>query len=121
MGVKPEAFIWVHAQNEKDTDYLLEAARRGAWISMDHFNQKAMDRYVEVIDLFRKQGLLHRLLISHDAGWYEPETGLRENFQPYTPVFDYLVPFFENRSGIIDTVLRVNPAQAFLIRKRLHE
>jgi len=31
QGVSPAAFVWVHAQNEKDRALHLRAARAGAW------------------------------------------------------------------------------------------
>ena len=34
-GVAPEAFIWVHAQAEKDLNNHVRAARMGAWIGLD--------------------------------------------------------------------------------------
>ena len=34
-GVSPEAFIWVHAQNEKDLSAHIKAAKLGAWIGLD--------------------------------------------------------------------------------------
>ena len=34
-GVAPWARIWIHAQNEKDPNYHVEAAQRGSWVSFD--------------------------------------------------------------------------------------
>ena len=35
MGVHPSSWIWIHAQNEKDLQRHVEAAKQGAWISFD--------------------------------------------------------------------------------------
>jgi phosphotriesterase-related protein len=35
MGVSPESFIWVHAQNEENHESYLRAAEMGCWISLD--------------------------------------------------------------------------------------
>ncbi|HKI88360.1 MAG TPA: hypothetical protein VKA38_04975, partial [Draconibacterium sp.] len=71
-GIDPSAFIWTHAHNESDSNKLLEAARKGAWIAFDNFNPKRLDRYVAFAQLMKKEGLLNRLMFSHDAGWYKP-------------------------------------------------
>ncbi len=34
-GVAPSARIWIHAQNEKNQSYHIEAAQRGSWVSFD--------------------------------------------------------------------------------------
>ena len=34
-GVPPSAFIWVHAQSERDDTFHVRAARRGAWVEFD--------------------------------------------------------------------------------------
>ena len=39
-GVSPEARNWIHAQNEKDNRYHIEAAKKGSWVSFDGVNPK---------------------------------------------------------------------------------
>jgi phosphotriesterase-related protein len=43
IGVSPDAFIWVHAQNETDRSKLAEAASKGAWISLDNISTDNID------------------------------------------------------------------------------
>jgi phosphotriesterase-related protein len=47
-GVHANAFIWVHAQNEKDKTTYVKAAREGAWVSLDGLNDTNVDQYVEL-------------------------------------------------------------------------
>ena len=70
IGVLPEAFIWVHAQNEKDHSRHLKAARLGAWVSFDGLNENNAIQYVKWLTEFKNQGLLGKVLVSHDAGWF---------------------------------------------------
>ena len=120
-GVHPSAFIWVHAQNESDTTLHLQAARGGAWVEFDGIGPGSVDRHVELVDMMRRNGYLHRVLISHDAGWYEVGEPAGGSFRPYDTIFTEFLPaltktgFSENE---IDTLLRINPKQAFAIQVR---
>lgn len=122
--VAADAFIWVHAQAEKDPSQHIKAAREGAWISLDNVNRKEIERYVQMIKNLKDQDLLHRVLISHDAGWYTPGEKNGGDFRPYTDLSEYLIPALI-KAGFnvedIDQLLIHNPAEAFAIRKRLLE
>ena len=81
--ISPSAWIWVHAQSEDDKAKHAEAARLGAWVSFDGLGWNATERHVEFVVAMQEKRLLHRVLVSHDAGWYhvgEPEGG---QFQPF--------------------------------------
>ena len=116
-GVSPGAFIWVHAQNEKDPENYVRAAREGCWISLDGLGW-ALDPYLEKLVFAKKNDILHRMLISHDAGWYDPAKPV-QNVQPYTRIFDELIPGLRSRGFSkkeIHGLLSRNPALAFSIR-----
>ncbi|MFP4290060.1 MAG: phosphotriesterase [Cyclobacteriaceae bacterium] len=120
MGVQLNAFIWVHAQNEKDTSRQVEAARRGAWVSLDGISQQNMAWYLEVLNALKEAGLLDRVLLSHDAGWYRPGEEDGGDFRPYTDIFAHFLPYLkENGYGSkeIKQLMIENPAEAFRIRK----
>ena len=121
MGVAPEAFIWVHAQNEKDPQQYMVAARAGAWVSLDGLRDENVDQYAELISFMKKQKHLHRVLISHDAGWYEPDKPDGGKIRGYTTVFKKLIPALE-KTGFtkrdIQQVFQRNPAEAFTIKVR---
>jgi phosphotriesterase-related protein len=72
MGVHPSAFVWTHAQAEKDKSLHIKAAASGAWISLDGIAWGDIENYADSIERMQRAGFLHKLLLSHDAGWYKP-------------------------------------------------
>lgn len=121
IGVLPEAFIWVHAQNEKDHSRHLKAARLGAWVSFDGLNENNAIQYVEWLTEFKNQGLLGQVLVSHDAGWYSPGEPDGGDFTPYTSIFKYLIPVLKSKGFSdeeINTLFEKNPAEAFSVKVR---
>jgi phosphotriesterase-related protein len=119
--VSPEAFVWVHAQSEKDISNHLKAASQGAWLSLDGIDEDNASEYLMMIKILRENNLLNKVLLSHDAGWYEPGKENGGNFRGYTSIFLKLVPLLEkNRFSKkeISQMLAKNPADAFSIRVR---
>lgn len=122
-GVSPEAFIWTHATDEKDSTRLVEAAKTGAWISADKYgwDESLTVRYPRLLKMMKDQGVLDKVLISHDAGWYDP--GQPEmDFKPYTAIPEKLIPDLKKLGFTdedINQLLIKNPANAFAVRKRL--
>ncbi|WP_232834894.1 phosphotriesterase family protein [Pleomorphovibrio marinus] len=124
MGVSAEAFIWVHAQQEKDLNMLVEAAEMGAWISLDGLGEEQMQSYVGRLQYLKENGLLHKALISHDAGWFSPGEEDGGDFRPFTTLTEKFVPLMLT-SGFtpteIDMLLVKNPQEALKIRIRNKE
>ncbi len=121
-GVHPSAFIWTHANNEKNNDKHLEAARMGAWIAFDKFSQKNQKDFVEFALLMKKEGLLNKLMFSHDAGWYDPMQPDAGNFRGFTDIENYLIPaLYESgfSESDIQQIFENNPGTAFAINKRI--
>ena len=125
-GVASNALIWVHAQNDGGA-IQLEAARRGAWVSLDGFSAKRRDRYVEWLAAFRKGNLLHRVLLSHDHFWSvegSDTVSLKLHSggeSPFQGIWTSLVPALRENSFTqdeIDQVTIKNPAEAFTLRRR---
>jgi phosphotriesterase-related protein len=120
-GVAPEAFIWVHAQAEKDLSLHVKAAKMGAWISLDGIGVDNIDEYVKMIKNLNDNGLLDKILLSHDAGWYRPGEENGGEYLGYTALFEKLIPQLL-KSGFsnteIDQLTVKNPATAFSIRVR---
>ncbi len=118
-GIQPSAFIWTHAQNESDFNNHIAAAQKGVWIAFDNFSVKNLDRYVEFIILMKKEGLLHKVLISHDAGWYKPEEPVGGIFRGFTEIDEFLIPALQ-KNGLsqhdIHQLLESNPAKAFQVK-----
>lgn len=114
MKVKPDAFVWVHAQAEKDKSMHIRAAKMGAWVSLDNVGVNN-DYYLEALAGLKEAGLLHRVLLSHDAGYYRPGEPDGGEFRGYTEVFKLLIGFSEKD---IEQLLIKNPAEALTIKKR---
>jgi len=111
-GVAPAGFIWVHAQNEADTQLHLRAVEAGAWVEFDGISAATAKKHVELVLGMKHAGYLGRLLLSQDSGWYhvgEPGGG---NFQPYDFLFTEFLPLL-GRSGLsekeIETLMVRNP------------
>ena len=120
-GVAPDAFIWVHAQAEKDLTNHVKAAGMGAWISFDGLNENNTEEYIKMIKNMKENSLLGKVLLSHDAGWYHPGEENGGEFRGFTTLFEKLVPLllkegFSNEE--IHQLLVLNPANAFTIRIR---
>lgn len=114
MGVSPRAFIWVHAQSENNNNTYLKAAKMGCWISFDGLGND-LEKHVEKILYAKKNGILDNILISHDAGWYDPQKE-KQKITPYTALFKQLYPELKSR-GFTDEefnlLVSVNPSRAF--------
>ena len=112
--VPASAFVWVHAQNERDRAVHLKVATAGAWLEFDGISKHAHDRHAEAVVEVSAAGFLNRLLISQDSGWYrvgEPRGGV---FNGFTYLFDSFLPDLRRR-GITDRQIRQlvveNPAR----------
>ena len=118
MGVDPSTFVWVHAQNEPDFKNYQAAAKLGVWISLDGIGW-AVDPYVERLLFAKEKGFLEQILISHDAGWYDPAKPSGGEFQPFTNIFEKLIPIL-NEKGFSQAdwnqLLIENPKSAFELR-----
>jgi predicted metal-dependent phosphotriesterase family hydrolase len=120
-GVAPEAFIWVHAQSEKDLSNHVKAARMGAWIGLDGLDDNNVPDYIRLIKNLRENNLLNKVLLSHDAGWYHPGEENGGEYRGYTTLFEKLVPALRHENFSekeIKQILVLNPAKAFEIGVR---
>jgi phosphotriesterase-related protein len=120
-GVSPEAFIWVHAQVEKDQSTHIKAARMGAWISLDGINDDNLEDYIRMIKTMKENNLLGKVLLSHDAGWYHPGEKNGGVFRGYTTLFEKLIPLLRKEKFSeteIHQLIVANPADAYTIRIR---
>lgn len=125
-NVDPSAFIWVHAQRGTPESNLL-AAKEGAWISLDNIRSRpdlgpgapnSINWYADRIIGLKNNKLLHKVLISHDSGWYDPAEPDGGNFNGFTDIFDELIPVLKEKglsSADIDQIIVKNPQKAFSI------
>ena len=119
MGVSPESFIWVHAQEENNNDNYLKAAEKGCWISLDGLGWE-IEKHVEKIVYAKRNGILDRILISQDSGWYDPQKD-NQTIRPYTNIFKKLYPKLKSNGFTDDEfnlLISINPSKAFSIKVR---
>lgn len=119
-GLDLGRFIWVHADAEADSAFHLEAARRGAYVEIDAIGTRP-DLTAQVYSTLNliEAGYIDRILLSHDAGWYEPgqpdgcpSSGVRG----FTALIDEFLPLLRSRGikdDLIHQITNVNPFQAF--------
>jgi len=116
----PEAFIWTHSY-EGSPEGRLEAAKMGTWISLDYIHQDDIDQNIQMINHLKSAGYLNRILISHDAGWYDPAQPSGGEFRGYNDIFEYLIPALQKvgyTQQEINQLLIENPKQAYSIGLR---
>ena len=128
-GVSPVALIVVHSQNTP-SDTQVQIAQEGAWVSLDGIdeNDDSIEKYKQDLLNLRQNGLLHKVLISHDNGWAVVNHGQdsitferfgNKTSPPYSAIFNKLIPKLKE-SGFtqaeIDQLLIHNPATAFSIK-----
>ncbi len=121
-GVSPQALIWVHATRDAPENQI-KAARLGMWVSIDNLRENAnlLRANVERVVALKNAGLLDRVLISQDAGWYRPGEEGGGAIAPFTFVENSLVPALR-KEGLttqdIEQLLVNNPATAYTIGVR---
>ena len=120
-GLSLERFIWVHANLEPDRALHLAAAKRGAIVEFDAVGAAWQDEeaMLEATMSLIEAGFVEQLLLSHDAGWYQPgnpggqpEGGIRG----YTQLLKDFLPQLRAR-GVTNSILQQitvsNPARVF--------
>ena len=122
-GVHAMAWIWTHAQNEKDNEKHKIAAEKGAWIAFDglNANEKRLARDVKHLMAMKAYGLLDHVLLSHDAGWYRPGEPDGGKFRPFVDLFETFLPALRKHGFTqdqIDLMTIENPKRAFTIGVR---
>lgn len=120
-GVSADAWVWIHAQNESSREMHIQMAKAGGWVSFDGLHDNTVQQYVQFLKDMKAERLLHKALISHDAGWYhvgEPGGGI---FRPYDTVFTALLPLLRKEGfteAEIKQVFTVNPAKMLTVKVR---
>ncbi|MFN8445616.1 MAG: esterase [Caldilineaceae bacterium] len=116
-GYRPDRFIWIHTQVEPDFELHLAMARRGCWIEYDSIGSANRDDlHIERILRLLDAGLGHRLLLSHDRGWYDPSKPHGGTQLPYTYLVETFLPKLR-RAGVDEATIQHltvrNPFLAF--------
>lgn len=123
QGVRSNAFVWVHAQGAKD-DELFAAADRGAWISCDGLSATSAARHFHLCVELKKRGHSARVLLSHDAGWFDPAKPGGGTYRGYDFLWSIFLPRLREAgfsSLEIEQFIVRNPAEAFAVQRRLRQ
>jgi phosphotriesterase-related protein len=120
-GMDLGRFIWVHANAEAGRVEHLEAVKRGAFVEFDAIGAPFADQtqLIEYILALMEADYTDHILLSHDAGWYQPgrpggqpEGGIRG----FTALITDFIPALKQH-GVPDETIRqltwINPAEAF--------
>lgn len=110
------AFVWVHAQAEPDIQRCIEAATRGCWISLDGIQDDNIDEYLEKVLAIRAAGLMDKVLISQDAGWYSPGEKDGSVFRSYLSIAEKFLPALREKGVTEDEITQLlegNVGKAF--------
>lgn len=120
QGLPGEQFNWVHAQHGNLAAHQ-QAAEAGAYIGFDALKPEDEERFVRLVLDALGAGLVERILLSHDAGWYraeEPDGGASQ-MRGYTYLSEGFLPRLRNE-GVGEDALRqmtvLNPRRAFRLR-----
>jgi phosphotriesterase-related protein len=117
-GYTAERFIWIHTQAEPDFDLHLAMARRGCWLEYDAIGAANFpdEWYIERIQRLLEAGFGHRLMLSHDRGWYDPSRPGGGVPNPYTHLVESFLPKLR-QAGVDEATIRqlthTNPFHAY--------
>jgi phosphotriesterase-related protein len=118
-GVAPDRWIFVHAQMEIDRRKLLEVARRGAWIELDGLDETTGGKDLDTLLTLLQAGFEGRMLLSHDAGWYQVGEEPGGQKKPFTFLLERFIPLMRERGVSPHTIRHLtecNPAEASRVR-----
>ena len=118
LQLPADRFIWVHAQAEPDLEFHKDFAKRGVYIELDSVGSSDQEdeKIIKIIRALVEAGFEDRILVSHDAGWYnpgQPSGGKQRGFTALTTSF---IPKLQG-AGFSDAqvkkLTRQNPFRAF--------
>ena len=123
-GMNFDKFIWVHAGSETDPKYHFQVAETGAYVEFDNIGQPDTDHdgINDAIESLLGKGLSEHILLSHDAGWFQPgaphgmpESGMRG----YTALVTEFMPMLKEHfidDATIKLITEDNPKRVFSLR-----
>jgi len=116
FNISTEAWIWIHA-HQADTELLINTASKGAWISLDGANATNVQEFIGILERFKANNLLHKVLLSHDGDGF-PMGG---DIRPFDSIPKDLIPALRVHGftdSEIDQIMEHNPKKAFTIKIR---
>jgi len=115
-GLAPDRFLSIHTQAVADAGLRQEIVDRGAWIEYDHVGQGDDADVVALVLTSLAAGHEGQLLLSHDAGWFDPALPAGGAQRPFTTLTTSFLPALRE-AGVgeqaVDRLTRRNPFAAF--------
>lgn len=114
MGAPASAWIWIHAHAMLEMGPLLDAAARGAWISLDGVSPARDAHILSQLQSLRSVGYLKQVLLSHDGDSFTIDGGLR----PYDHLLTGFLPLLAQSGFTSDEIQQItvrNPARLFAV------
>jgi phosphotriesterase-related protein len=114
-------FIWVHAQSENNRQVQRQLAAKGAYIEFDNLGWSPGQEgtIIAAIQELLAAGYGDRILLSHDAGWYQPGQPNGGSQKGYVYLIDSFIPKLR-AAGVDEAAIRMitetNPIRAFGLR-----
>lgn len=112
-GGSASRFIWIHTQAEPDLGLHDAVAARGAFIEYDHVGQVEHEQVVGLILRALEHGLGGQLLVSHDAGWFDPALPGGGVPRPYTALSTGILPMLRDRGVTEATIAMITEENPF--------
>ncbi|NAZ75136.1 esterase [Kineococcus sp. T13] len=115
-GLPPDRFLSIHTQTLHDDGVRRAILDQGAWIEFDDVGQGPDHVTVDLVLRTLEAGYGDRVLLSHDAGWFDPALPGGGAPRPFTHLTRTFLPALR-AAGVddptIDDVCRHNPFRAF--------
>jgi phosphotriesterase-related protein len=120
-GVSPSAWIWIHAQNEENNHYHIDATRQGSWVSFDGVHPESSEGHIRHLKAMKAEKLLDHVLVSQDSGWYHVGELKGGDYKNYNYILTDFIPALRQQGFSeeeVKTLFISNPAKAFTITVR---
>lgn len=111
-------FIWVHAQSESNRQVHRQLAAKGAYIEFDNlgWSPGQESTIIAAMQELLAAGYGDRILLSHDAGWYQPGQPNGGSQKGFVYLIDSFIPKLR-AAGMDEAAIRMmtetNPIRAF--------
>lgn len=115
-GLPPDRFLSIHTQTITDPGLRQAIVDRGAWIEFDDVGQADDTRTLGLVLGGLEAGQGDRVLLSHDAGWFDPALPGGGSPRPFTGLTGSFLPALRAAgvaADVVDDLCVRNPFRAF--------
>ena len=115
-------FIWAHADSEEDISTMISLGGKGMWIEIDSIGSKPYENHIELLNKLLNKGILDRLLISQDSGWYNIGQENGGHIKPYHKILTEFIPLWLSKGiskSVVETLLIDNPRKCLSVNNKV--